>query len=396
MRNEKSGLYILIGFLALLVAGVVFFSVLRGGFHPSLSSSSTISSDQLLAEADKYQIDKYQTGNGLPVKVTGGSEASLTPVIVSRLDSNDLVKSYATCATKPPAPTAPQVVCWVGRQLATQKQKYISDASTSIQEIDKMLSSIKDLMDNDLNKRTSIDGLSLYVIPGGRDTQPSFTVAENIEMKCLGDKSEPNTPGAITAIGRQGSNPSILFNNAPSDLIEELRKMKKDNAKTNAEIEPKLASDSTKLTAGENISLGNTAVGLHTALSGKHIGVTQAMLNKHYRTLVDAKVPLFFQAYLARDKNGNPINCTADVPWGVKFALKPLKLSGPFFRVNLKIDELGYTKVCVPDASLLALIKQDMQAHIDRLQKLRAGHETRRKNWEKELADAKARNYSCP
>ena len=136
MRNEKNVLPVLVGFLALLVAGVVFFAVLRGGFHPTLSS--TISSDQLLAE-----VDKPTTGNGLPVKVLEGRKYPF--VTPTRLDSNETVKAYATCAAKPPAPTAPQVACWEARQLATITEERRSDAATSIQEIDKMLTALKGL-----------------------------------------------------------------------------------------------------------------------------------------------------------------------------------------------------------------------------------------------------------
>ncbi len=387
MKNDKSTALVLAGILVLIIASVVSFVASHSG--RGIIAGNGIPSEQLLAE-----VDKPRTGNGLPVKVGEGREAPY--VVVTRLDSSELVASYSTCATKPPAPTAPTVMCWQGRQLATIKDARRADAGTSIQEIDKMLSSIQNLMDTDLNKRTTIDGLSVSIIPGGRDTNPGFTIAENIEMKCLGDRARPETPGAVTPIGRQASQSTTLFNNAPRDLIAELKEMKKINSETNARIEPKLASKDSKLTDGENISLIKTALSLHSALSGKHIGVTQEMLNRHYSTLVQTKVPLHFQAYQARDKNGNTINCNSSISKVAKGIAWAAGLGGDFFLTNLKIDELGYTKVCIPDASLLAIIRKDMQAHVERLEKLRAAHEKRQKTLDAELKELAARNYNCP
>ena len=393
MRKEKSVLSILAILLGLIVAWVVFFVVLRGGFHGALSS--TISSDQLLAEADKYQIDKYQTGNGLPVKL--GLVGDGPPIVyVTRLNSNESLAAYASCAPKPTPPTAPQVKCWQGYTLFTTLTQRWMDAGTSIQEIDKMLEAVQHLLDTDLNKRTSIDGLSVFVIPGGKDTNPGFTSAQNIEMKCLRDRARPETPGAVMPIGRQTSESTTLFDNAPRSFIVELEAMKKLNAETNAKIEPKLASDDAKLTDSENISLIKTALSVHSALSGRHIGVAQKMLNRHYSTLVQAKIPLHVQAYLARDKNGNTINCNSSVGKAAKAVAWAAGFGGDFFLTNLKIDELGYTKVCMPDKSLLKKLKEDIQAHVERLQKLRAGHAARQKTFAAQLKDLVAKDYNCP
>lgn len=397
-KRNKSAAGIFAGALILIFAGVISYVAL-------IVENNTIVENNINQQTQLAEVGK--TGFGLPVKVeklAGYPLVTVTPFSAgessappsSCYDKKLIDRYFGGSNEAYNRSLIPDARCTSGYMQASSLNDEMRDDNVSISEIDKMINAVSVTLDV-LNKSQSIDGLSLYVIPGGLDTTPLIPFAENIVMKCV-RKSSGNgyEQSPAIAVGTKAEAHSVLFDNAPPSLIDELAKMRKSNAETNAKIEPKLASADINLTAGENFTLANTALSLHSALGGKHIGVTQEILNRSYSTLVQAKVPLHFQAYLARDKGGNTINCNSSVSGPLKFLASQFGLGGDYFRVNLNIGELGYTKVCIPDASLLTLIKNDMQKHITRLQKLRAAHEAKRAGLEirrQKLAD---KNYYCP
>lgn len=221
MRNEKSILPVFIGFLALLVAGVVFFTVLRGGFHPSLSSSSTISSDQLLAEASRAR----------QVKVKIDTTTADTAYVVDILPS-EYVASLSSCKANPNDISLNSPGVRNGARCATSVLDVYIMASKavglrgSMNILDGYISALYETLGK-LGPVTTLAQLpAMKFIPIGKEADTTYEGANNISMACV--KTGVSSSGIPSAVGTY--NPTYesekLWDNSYAQTQAQLDKLK--------------------------------------------------------------------------------------------------------------------------------------------------------------------------
>lgn len=293
-------------------------------------------------------------------------------------------------------------------QAAMLSAKYV-DASNSVVAITTRIASLQKVSAY-LDSLKDINGLSLRAIPAGDIADTSHATAVNISVQCLKD-STGNIIASSVAVGDEQSASGQIFREVSreqSALFEELRR-------ENAELKEQ-SVDKTKKVIDKGMDLGLFFLDVVQKVAKDFIPVLPEDLEQMYHALSKnhSYLSLDISFFLKNGKVQKSNELGKMEGYKGLLEIRPFKgkqqidriakltkllshptLKDPFVGVDLKLDEIIYSDVWVPEMTVSSDIKAATANHLKRYEDLKTKFEKARDGFKAELDTLKKNNYNC-
>ena len=310
-------------------------------------------------------------------------------------------------------------------QAATLSAKYVDMANSAVALTTRIASLQKVLAY--LDNLTDVNGLSLRAIPAGDVAESPYPTAVNISVQCLKD-SVGNIIAPRVAVGDEQSTPGQLFSEVSERQSALLEQVRKDNDELKAKADqakagkPKSkqskANEEEKVDPGESVDLGFFFLEVVGKVAKDFMPVLPEDLEQSYGVLAknNSYLSLDISFFLKDGEVQRNSRITAlktfrkwlqakqifkDDPIR-RARIKKLEklishptLQGQFVGVNLKLDQITYDDVEVPEETVLIDIKSATANHLKRYEELKEQFEKARDAVKLELDTLKKNNYNC-
>lgn len=312
-----------------------------------------------------------------------------------------------------------QAQCASGYARATVLLSQYTDAANSVVSVDTRIASLKKVSAY-LESLKDVNGLSLRAIPAGNIADNPYPTVVGISMQCLKD-SAGNIIVPSVAVGDEQSAGAQVFREVSDGQSALLEQVRKDNSELKAKADQakagkKKAGKKKKADAGESVDLGFFVLDVVGKVAKDFIPILPEDLEQSY--VAFSKNNSYLSLGLSFFLKDGKVQRNNEIAWlkayMIGLELIPFKgpvmkshiqktekllshptLKDPFVEVDLKLDQITYDDVEVPETTVFSDIKAATANHLKRYEALKTQFEKARDAFKAEWDTLKGNNYNC-
>lgn len=270
---------------------------------------------------------------------------------------------------------------------ATVLKEEIADLKQSVAVLKNLIAS-RELSLKEIMGASTLDSISLSIIPVGEEQNKTYTRADNIAMACL-ENATGSATGVIAPFGVGGAANGTIYAETSPRL----------DALTGALKQKNLANHKAYTSAAEKNSGKVSKAGLdrlselEKTLEKDFMVATQSALSQFHPGALSGGDSIALAVTTEKGADGKEQRC--NIPILLNAAVRILGVRGDFLKSTVTVDGRVYEHDCIPQAHLLKKMKDRFAASIADFQKKKAKYEAQLRQTEQQLAALKTANYGC-